>query len=171
MDADEFYGFLLRGGRADGSPLSPSRVRRIHGVLRRAFTQAVNWGWVWVNPVSTASPPREPPAEVSPPTAEALRALLASVRDVDPPMFVFIHLGAASGARRSQLLGLRWGEIDFVHSAVGFTRAFVEGADGPVLRSTKNRRSYRLRSTQARLGCWWITGIDRSGRPNGVERS
>ena len=56
----EFYGSLLRRGRAGGSSLSPSRVRRIHGVLRRAFTQAVKWGWVWVNPVPTASPPREP---------------------------------------------------------------------------------------------------------------
>lgn len=152
MDVDEFYGWLLRGGRADGSPLSPSRVRRIHGVLHRGFTQAVKWGWVWVNPVSTASPPREPPAEVRPPTAEAVRALLAAVRDVDPALFAFLHLGAASGARRSQLLGLRWGEIDLVHSAVGFTRAFVEGVDGPVLRATKNRRSYRVAIDSGTLG-------------------
>ena len=63
-DVDDLYGYLVHGGGRDGAPLAPGRVMRIHGVLHRAFAQAVRWEWVWFNPVSNASPPRVPPPEV-----------------------------------------------------------------------------------------------------------
>ena len=49
-----------------------------------------------------------------------------------------------TGARRSQLLAMRWSDVDFDHAAIGFSRAIVEGPTGPVLRPTKNRRTYRV---------------------------
>lgn len=55
-DVDDLYGHLLRRGGSDGAPLAPGTVARIHGVLHRAFAQAVRWEWVWFNPVSNASP-------------------------------------------------------------------------------------------------------------------
>ena len=39
---------------------------------------------------------------------------------------------------------MRWSDIDFDHAAIGFSRALVEGPTGPVLRPTKNRRTYRV---------------------------
>ncbi len=39
---------------------------------------------------------------------------------------------------------MRWSDIDVNHAAVGFSRALVEGPTGPVLRPTKNRRTYRV---------------------------
>jgi integrase len=52
--------------------------------------------------------------------------------------------GGLNRARRSQLLALRWAEVDFEHYAVAFTRALVEGQNGPVLRATKTHRTYRV---------------------------
>ena len=49
-----------------------------------------------------------------------------------------------TGARRSQLLALRWSDVDFDHAAIGFCRALVDGPTGPVLGPTKNRRTYRV---------------------------
>jgi integrase len=112
---------LVHGGGRDGAPLAPGRVTRIHGVLHRAFAQAVRWEWVWFNPVSNASPPRVPPPEVRPPTIDAVVALLHSVRGKDPCLFTYLQLAASTGARRSQLLGLRWGEIGFAQRSIGFT--------------------------------------------------
>ena len=40
--------------------------------------------------------------------------------------------------------GLRWADIDFSHSAIGFSRAYVDGTVGPVLRATKTHRTYRV---------------------------
>jgi integrase len=108
------------------------------------FAQAARWEWVWFNPVSNASPPRVAPAEVTLPTPRAVRRLLADVRSTNPAFFTYVRLDASTGARRSQLLGLRCAELEFEHRAVGFTRTFVERADGCVLRATKTHRSYRV---------------------------
>jgi integrase len=53
-------------------------------------------------------------------------------------------MAAMTGARRSQLLALRWSDVDFNHAAIGFCRALVDGPTGPVLRPTKNRGTYRV---------------------------
>ena len=144
LDIDDLYRHLLRGGGHDGRPLAPGTVHRVHVVLHRALAQAVRWEWVWLNPASTASPPRVPPAEVRPPSPDQIHRLLAHVEDGDPDFATYLWLAASTGARRSQLLGLRWGEIDVAHAAIGFSRAFVEGPTGPVLRATKSHRSYRV---------------------------
>jgi integrase len=39
---------------------------------------------------------------------------------------------------------LRWGDVDEQRAAIAFTRALVEGPDGPELRSTKTHRTYRV---------------------------
>lgn len=70
QDVDDFYGYLLSSGARDGGPLAAGTVKRVHGVLHRAFAQPVRWEWVWFNPVSNASPPRTLPPEVRPPTVE-----------------------------------------------------------------------------------------------------
>jgi integrase len=35
-------------------------------------------------------------------------------------------------------------DVDLAHAAIGFSRALVEGPTGPVLRPTKNHRTYRV---------------------------
>lgn len=113
-------------------------------VLHRALTQAVRWEWIWSNPVALASPPRVQPAEIRPPSVEQVRHLLDVVGRDDVDFFTYLHLAVMTGARRSQLLAMRWSDVDFDHAALGFSRALVEGPTGPVLRPTKNRRTYRV---------------------------
>jgi integrase len=152
VDIDDMYRHLLRAGGADGRPLAPGTVDRVHVVLHRALTQAVRWEWVWLNPASAASPPRVPPAEVRPPSPDQLQRLLARVEECDPDFATYLWLAASTGARRSQLLGLRWMEIDVRHAAIGFARAYVEGPTGPVLRATKSHRTYRVAIDDTTIG-------------------
>ena len=150
-DIDDVYRHLLRAGGAEGRPLAAGTVHRVHVVLHRALTQAVRWEWVWLNPASAASPPRVSPAEVRPPTPDQVQRLLAHVEERDPGFATYLWLAASTGARRSQLLGLRWVEIDVRHAAIGFTRAYVEGPSGPVLRATKTHRTYRVAIDEATM--------------------
>ena len=46
------------------------------------------------------------------------------------------------GARRSQLLGLRWRDVDLDAGRVSFRAGWVEGPDGPVLAETKTKRAH-----------------------------
>jgi integrase len=143
-DIDDFYGYLLRGGGREDRSLAPGTVHRIHVVLHRALAQAVRWDWIWLNPASVASPPRVPPPELCPPSPEQVAVLLESVRERTPALYAYLQLAVSTGARRSQLLALRWADVDEDHCAVAFTRALVEGPAGPVMRATKTHRTYRV---------------------------
>ena len=143
-DIDDFYAHLLRAGGRNDHPLAPGTVARVHAVLHRALAQAVRWDWIWLNPASNASPPRVAPPEVRPPTPGQVAALLEWARREDPALFCYLRLAVSTGARRSQLLALQWGDIDEERAAIAFTRALVEGPDGPELRSTKTHRTYRV---------------------------
>ncbi len=77
------------------------------------------------------------------PSPEEMVRLLNHVA-VDQPLFhLFLVLAATSGARRGQLLALRWKDVDFEHGSLAFQRALVEGPNGPVLAPTKTRRCHR----------------------------
>jgi integrase len=167
-DIDDFYAHLLRAGGRDDRPLAPGTVARVHGVLHRALTQAVRWDWIWLNPASNATPPRVAPSEVRPPSPEQVAMLLEWASREDPPLHCYLRLAASTGARRSQLLALRWGDVDEKRAAIAFTRALVEGPDGPELRSTKTHRTYRveLRRRNARR----VEGASRQSQGSGPER-
>jgi integrase len=148
---DDFYGYLLRCGGHEGRPLSAGTVHRIHVVLHRALAQALRWDWVWINPATNAKPPKYRPADIRPPSPEQVAALLAAVERDDAAFSTLLRLAATTGARRSQLLALRWSDVDLHRGALSFTRALVEGPHGPVLVSTKTGRTYRVELDQATL--------------------
>ena len=131
IDIDDMYRSLSRSGGRDGRPLTAGTVHRVHVVLHRALTQAVRWEWIWLNPAANASPPRVTPTEIRPPTPDQIRRLVATVEVTDLDFATYLWLAASTGARRSQMLGLRWADIDFTHSAIGFSRAYVDGARWP----------------------------------------
>jgi integrase len=143
-DIDDFYAHLLRSGGRDDRPLAAGTVARVHAVLHRALAQALRWDWIWLNPASNASPPRVAPAEVRPPSPGQVVILLEWAKREDPPLHCYLRLAASTGARRSQLLALRWGDVDEERAAIAFTRALIEGPDGPELRPTKTNRTYRV---------------------------
>ena len=78
--------------------------------------------------------------------ANARRVAVAAgfVADRDPLLHVFLLTVAVTGARRAQLLGLRWHNIDIDRARISFCRGWVEGPDGPVLTSTKTKRPHTV---------------------------
>ena len=135
---DGFYGDLRRDG------LSAGTVRRIHGVLHAALAQAQRWEWIWINPAASASPPTHVPNEIHPPSPADVALLIDKAAAGDPAFGAFLRLAASTGARRSQLLALRWKDLDLARLRISFTRALVEGPNGPVLAPTKTRRAYQV---------------------------
>ena len=53
-------------------------------------------------------------------------------------------LAATTGARRGELLALRWKDVDLDSNTVAFQRSLIEGVNGPVLAPTKTRRSHSV---------------------------
>jgi integrase len=136
-DIDTFYGHLRAGKATAHRPLSPATIRRIHGVLHVALAQGVRWGWIPLNPASAASPPRVHAPDVSPPSSVELGRLYSTALADTPELAVFIAVAAATGARRSEVVALRWSDINLGNGRVTIARGIVMGADGPVEKDTK----------------------------------
>jgi len=113
----------------------------VHAVLRKAFRDAVVVDQLLPsNPVDRAKRPRKParePGQIW--TARQLRVFLDVAKA--HRLFAFYHLAAYTGARRGELLNLRWRDIDLASAeahisgstaAIGGTR--IEG-------TTKSGRS------------------------------
>lgn len=63
----------------------------------------------------------------------------------DPDLHALLMLAAVTGARRAQLLGLRWRNVNLDTARVSFCAGWVEGLDGPVLAAaTKTKRAHMV---------------------------
>ncbi|HVM36261.1 MAG TPA: tyrosine-type recombinase/integrase [Actinomycetota bacterium] len=143
-DLDRLYRRLReKGGRA-GRPLAPNTIRRAHGILHRALGQGVRWGWLGVNPASSATPPRVPMPDINPPAPHELAKLFALATETDIDLADYILLAAATGARRSELVALRWADLDLDRGSVWVARGIVLGFNGLVEKDTKTHAARRV---------------------------
>jgi integrase len=141
---DAFYRELRQRGGKGGRPMAPATVRRIHGVLRRALGQAVKWRWIAHNPAADATPPRVPVHDLRPPDPAGIARLFAFAMDTDPDLATFVILAAATGARRSELVALRWSDIDADRAVMTVARGIVMGRQGLVEKDTKTHQARRV---------------------------
>jgi len=143
LDLDRFYRHLLNIGGPRGE-YSPSTIRRIHGIIRSALSQGVRWGCLRHNPAIDASPPRVPVRRLSPPEPELVVRLFKIAKEADPALAAFVVLAAATGARRGELIALRWDDLDLERATMTIERGVVL-ADGELTEQmTKTHQSRRL---------------------------
>jgi integrase len=130
---------------ARGWAVSASAVREMHSVLSGAFKQAVVWGWTAHNPAKLATPPAAGRAEVAPPDAEGVARLLAVAMDQDPELGLFLRLAAVLGARRSELIALKWRDVDLSAGEVLIASGVVRVAGQPLIdKDTKTHAKRRV---------------------------
>jgi integrase len=130
---------------ARGWPVSASAVREVHSVLSGAFKQAVVWGWTTHNPARLATPPSAGRAEVAPPDAERVASLLAEAMDQDPELGLFLRLAVVLGARRSELIALKWRDVDLDAGEVLIASGVVRVAGQPLIdKDTKTHARRRV---------------------------
>jgi integrase len=92
--------------------LSPRSVGYVHMIVQRLCKDVVRWGRLARNPADAADPPRAPRrhAQMATWTAAQLRAFLDGARD-DRLYPAWLML-ATTGARRGEVLGMRWADLD-----------------------------------------------------------
>jgi len=144
VDIDRFYAELHRRGGPNGKPLAAGTVTRVHSIFHSCLEQGMKWGLLGRNPASLASPPRDAASEVCPPSPADLGRLLAAAADGDLEFWTYLRLAASTGARRSQMCGLRWSDVDLERGRVTFARAVVDGLEGIVVKDGKTHRAYSV---------------------------
>jgi integrase len=130
-DLDAYYVRLEREG------LGASSIRQLHAVLSGALRQAVKWRWLATSPARDATLPRATRAAITPPTPEQARTLLALADEHSLEIGMFIRLAAALGARRGEVCGLRWTDLDETAGTITIKRAVVDVAGKVHVKDTK----------------------------------
>lgn len=147
LHLEEMYRDLEQAGKVrTGGPLARATVHGIHLTVHAALEDALRRrpaALVQRN-VSDGlySAPSAPDDEVATWNAEELGRFLGSV-DADE-LFPLWRLAAMTGARRGELLALRWRDVDLSAGTVTINRGRVKGFDGGVESGrTKSARSRR----------------------------
>ena len=105
------YRDLLAKGAKGGKPLSVSSVQGVHRVLHKAFSDAVEDGLLFKNPLDRV---RRPVADRRPErttwTADDAIRFLAAIRGDRLHAMWFLFL--TTGMRRGEVAGLRWSDVN-----------------------------------------------------------
>ncbi|MDA0798745.1 MAG: tyrosine-type recombinase/integrase, partial [Chloroflexi bacterium] len=142
MEAD-----LLKEGRVDGKGgLSAQSVLHVHRVLADALTYAVAKGKALRNVAVLVKPPRPAHREMAVLDADSLNAALDALREGD--WYAAFYLDAYTGLRRSELLALRWRDVDLDMGTLSVVQTLHQLSDGRLVfeapKSRKGRRSVAL---------------------------
>jgi len=165
--------------------LSAGTIAQVRSVLGSALRQAVADGVIPTNPVAAVKRPRVQRRELRWPTSMQLGALLDASRRT--MWEVPILLAVVTGARRAEVLGISWEDVDLEAGTISIRRGVqpVRHRDGRTVEFTalKTKRSRRVvqlpafalerirrhRREQLKqrttLGPRWRDPVDELGRP------
>lgn len=111
---------LKRLDRAKTFTRSPATVNRYLAALSHAFSLGVNeWQWIDSNPLRKVKKKKESRGRVRfLSDEERVRLLEACKASANRHLYAVVVLALATGARKSELLNLRWSDIDFLRGRI-----------------------------------------------------
>ena len=147
----QYYAWALREGRRNRKPggLSAKTVIQHHRVLSEALKHAVRWGLLPRNVAQAVDPPPAKRHNITPMDKFEALKLLETARDT--VYFPFIDLALYTGLRRSELLGLRWWNVDLEFATLSVVQVMHRLKGGQLVfeepKSAKSRRQVSLSPT------------------------
>jgi len=124
------------------SGLAAQTVRNHHAVLHKAFETAIEWGLIQRNPAEGAKSPRVNKPEMSTYEPDQVVKFLEEAKKTE--YYPIFQLSLFEGMRRSEVLALRWKDIDLVYGQISVNRSMqiIKGRE-IVYRSPKTAKSKR----------------------------
>jgi integrase len=149
----EWTRLLKSGGHTRNKApraMKPKTVRNIAGLVSSAFVRAIKWGLATTNPVTHSDLPKM--------RKRIGMALLPSEQDrltqcATGPwcLPVFLEVAAATGARRGEVLALRWSDVKGM--IVFIDRSLCQTRDGLVFKSTKTEEPRKVELPPSMVAC------------------
>lgn len=122
--------------------LSAQTVRHHAMLLHKSLDCAVEWGLIIRNPADAVKPPRAQRTEMKTWTENEVSQFLEAAKSTR--YYELFYLALFSGLRRSELLALRWIDIDFLYSQIYVSRSLHVLAGGNmVIRQPKTAAGRR----------------------------
>jgi integrase len=136
---DRLYASLAQRG------LKPASIRRVHALLGASLRYAERKKLVSRNVARNADPPPVRAAPVKAPSPAEVQAIVEAAEDLDPMLAPFLLLAALTGARRGELCGLRWSDVDWTGGTLAVERSVYEVPGGGFgVKATKTHQGRRI---------------------------
>ena len=144
-----YQRLLVEGHVRTGGPLKPASVLNVHVVIRKGLADAVDAGLIARNVAERAKPPRPQTRseELRYWTPAELRHFLELIEG--HRLEAALHLLAMTGARRGEIAGLRWVDVDLEGARITIRQALL-AIGGEVYVSSP--KSYRGRTVDLDQG-------------------
>jgi len=139
-----YYSEKLSGGRYNGKgTISQTTVSHHHTCIHRALKMALKSGLISRNPADSVTPPRPQRSEMHIMTEDDLNTFLEAAQKT--PYHVLFYEALFTGMRRSELLALRWSDLDLLLCQVRITRSLHHLRTGAIVfRATKTAKARRM---------------------------
>jgi integrase len=152
----ELYGKLQRP-KPEGAGLAPRTIGHVHRLLHRVFGHAVKWEVIANNPITAAEPPRVQRTEIEILSPDQINTVLRALRG--RPLYPVALIGLATGARRGELVALRWSDIDLKGGKIRVERSLEQTNAGLAFKAPKTKAGRRTisipQSVVAELRNYW----------------
>jgi len=138
----DYYSQAFKSGRKDGNGgLSAQTVRYHHMVLYEALKHAVKHGLLTRNVAEAVDPPTLERREIAILDSDRVRILLQAAEGT--PYYACIFTAVYTGLRRSELLGLRWCDIDLDLAMLSVTQTLHQLKNGTYIFGKPKTRGSR----------------------------
>ena len=132
----QYYAAMLKEG------LSTNTVRAHHRLLHQAIGQAVKWEMLPRNFMDAVTPPRARKPDLRSLDPAEVSRLLSAAESTD--FHLPIHLAIYTGLRRSEILGLRWADVNLDAQTLTVNRTMLHLVGDPLhISSPKSSGSRR----------------------------
>src|SRR5262245_33974667 len=143
----DWHAKLLASGGKNGRPLSPRTVGHAHHVLHTALERAVGTELLARNVAHAISPPKVALTEIAALKADEIAPVLAALKG--DPLEAIAVLALATGARRGEILALRWGDVDLTAATIRIARSLEQTTGSLKFKQPKTARGTRTISLPA----------------------
>jgi integrase len=148
----DYYAEELSIGRCDGKGgLKPQTVRHHHTALHKALQTALEWGLLNRNVADAVRPPHAERPEMHTWGEDEITHFLKAAKNT--PYYALFYSALFTGMRRSELLALRWCDVDLLLCQVYVTRTVHQLRDGSIIyrppKTAKGRRMIALSPSTA----------------------
>lgn len=143
---NDFYTSLAADGmnKRTGGGLSAKTIVEHHRLISTVLTQAVKEGLIPYNVAERATLPRVEQKEVNYFQPEQIEAIRDALETEPFKWKLLVHLLLVTGARRGEVLGLKWDKVDFQHNQIYICNNILYTTDRGVYEDTpKTQKSIR----------------------------
>lgn len=143
FDLEEYYKFKLQPNSKinSGEALSATTIKHHHQNISKALSDAVRKGLLMANPAASAKTPK----------AEKFKGEFLNQKQINEMLVLFrgsvielpVLLCSVYGLRRSEVLGLKWCNVDFDDKSITIAETLQQSIGGNYTDTPKTESSYR----------------------------